>query len=54
MDTHGVLHNLHLFLDTVNAPPSAIAAIVDRVCKELGAVLIVMASHNKVREGWGG
>ena len=48
MDSKGVMHNVHLYLDTVNAPPSAIAITIDKVCKSVGAELIVMASSNKV------
>lgn len=52
MDDKGIMHNLHLYLDTENAPAKAVAKIVGDVSTAVGAELIVMAASNKVRCQW--
>lgn len=37
----------HLYLDTNNAPASAIATTVDKVATEIEAILVVLAAHDK-------
>ncbi|KXZ51197.1 hypothetical protein GPECTOR_13g684 [Gonium pectorale] len=57
MDSLGIPHNLHLFVDTDNAPASAVCATVFKVADELDATIVVMAAHSKGQEGghdpWG-
>lgn len=49
MNKRDIAHNLHLFLDTVNAPAKAIFDTVNGVCKQLNAEVLVMAANHKVR-----
>ena len=49
MDERGITHNLHLFVDTVNAPASAIFETVNSVCEQVDAAFLVMAANHRVR-----
>ncbi|GLC37171.1 hypothetical protein PLESTB_000987600 [Pleodorina starrii] len=57
MDAHGMPHNLHLFLDTDNAPASAVCDIIFKVAEQVDATILVLAAHGKGEEGgrdpWG-
>ncbi|EFJ41147.1 hypothetical protein VOLCADRAFT_98928 [Volvox carteri f. nagariensis] len=48
MDAYGMPHNLHLYLDTDNAPASAVCNIMFKVADEVDAVVLVLAAHGKV------
>ena len=49
LDAQGIVHNLHLFVDTENAPASAIFQSINGVCEKVTADVLVMAVNNKVR-----
>ncbi|KAG2443942.1 hypothetical protein HXX76_002281 [Chlamydomonas incerta] len=51
MDALGIPHNLHLFLDTDNAPASAVCETVFKVAEQVDAAMIVLAAHGKGEEG---
>jgi hypothetical protein len=49
LDALKIPHELHLYLDTDNAPASAIGETIQRVASDAKATIIVVAAHNKVR-----
>ncbi|KAG2439856.1 hypothetical protein HYH02_010488 [Chlamydomonas schloesseri] len=51
MDAMGIPHNLHLFLDTDNAPASAVCETLFKVADRVDAAMIVLAAHGKDEEG---
>ncbi|PNW73592.1 hypothetical protein CHLRE_13g565250v5 [Chlamydomonas reinhardtii] len=51
MDALGIPHNLHLFLDTDNAPASAVCETVFKVADQVDAAMVVLAAHGKGEEG---
>ncbi|GIL56848.1 hypothetical protein Vafri_12140 [Volvox africanus] len=57
MDSLGMPHNLHLFLDTDNAPASAVCTTIFKVAEQVDAAILVVAAHGKGHEGgrdpWG-
>ncbi|GFR43064.1 hypothetical protein Agub_g4071, partial [Astrephomene gubernaculifera] len=57
MDGYGMPHNLHLFLDTDNAPASAVCTTVFKVAEQVDAAVVVLAAHGRGQEGghdpWG-
>ena len=48
LDARKIPHSLSLFLDTDNAPASAVCASIFKVAEESEVCIIVMACHNKV------
>ena len=48
LDTAGVAHQTHLFLEGENAPAADVATIIDRVYKENQATILVASRSNKV------
>mmetsp|Transcript_14905 Transcript_14905/g.32317 ORF Transcript_14905/g.32317 Transcript_14905/m.32317 type:complete len:200 (+) Transcript_14905:76-675(+) len=51
LDSRKIQHSLHLFLDTDNAPASAVCASIFKVAEDINACMLVMACHNKAY-GW--
>ena len=49
MEALEVPYDVHLFVDTRNAPPDALGAMVLRVAKDLGASVIVTTTDCYVR-----
>jgi hypothetical protein len=49
MDAKRVPHNLHLFVDTENAPAQAVFKTVNKVCEDVSADVLVMAANHRVR-----
>lgn len=49
MDEQCIPHNLHLFIDTTNAPNSEVFKSISSVCERLHADVLVMAANKKVR-----
>ncbi len=47
LDVAKVPHELHLYLDTNNAPASAIGETIRRVAEDTKAAVVVIAAHNK-------
>lgn len=53
MDARGMAHQLHLYVDSKEAPASDVGAIIFKVAAETAACLVVLAAHNKAKEiGW--
>lgn len=53
MDACGIAHSLHLFVDSQDAPASAVCSVLFSVVKEVSAALTVIAAHNKASDsGW--
>lgn len=48
LDTAGLRHETHLFLEGENAPASDVAAVIKKVYEEVGADLMVASRSNKV------
>lgn len=48
MNERRIKHNLHLFVDTVNAPPKAIFSTINKICELVDAKVLVMAANSKV------
>jgi hypothetical protein len=48
MDERNIKHNLHLFVDTANAPPRAIFSSINKICEQVDAKVLVMAANSKV------
>lgn len=57
IEAAGLSHALHLFLDTDNAPASAVCDSMFKVAEQIDANLLVLAAHGKDYEGgrdpWG-
>lgn len=49
MDELRIHHNLHLFVDTTNAPNADVFDSINSVCKQLDAQILIMAARKKVR-----
>ena len=52
MDEQQIPHNLHLFVDTSNAPNSEIFKSISSVCDDVHADVLVLAAYKKVRILW--
>ena len=48
LDTAGVSHQTHLFLEGENAPADDVAAIIDKVYSEVSGAMLVASRSNKV------
>jgi nucleotide-binding universal stress UspA family protein len=48
LDARHIVHTLHLYMDTDNAPASAIGDTIIKIAEEASAELLVVASHNKI------
>ena len=46
LDSKGLAHDVHLSVETVDAPGSAIAAAIGKVAEEVGAALVVLGTNN--------
>ncbi|KAL0046702.1 hypothetical protein WJX82_007872 [Trebouxia sp. C0006] len=50
----GIPWELHLFADTVNSGAADIATIILKVAQKVDAVIVVLARHDKPKQGWFG
>ena len=46
LDSKGLAHDVHLSVETVDAPASAIAEAVGKVAEEVDAALVVLGTNN--------
>ncbi|KAG2498461.1 hypothetical protein HYH03_003715 [Edaphochlamys debaryana] len=57
LDAAGIPSTVHLFVDTDNAPASAVCETLFKVAEQVNAAIIILAAHSKVEEGaqdpWG-
>ena len=48
LEEAGVSHETHLFVEGENAPATDVAAVIQKVYKEVGADLLIASRSNKV------
>ena len=46
LDSKGLAHDVHLSVETVDAPGSAIAEAIGKVAEEVDAALVVLGTNN--------
>lgn len=54
LERAGIQWDLHLFADTVNTDASDIGTIIQKTAQKVQAVLVVLAHHDKVKQGYFG
>ncbi|KAK9903314.1 hypothetical protein WJX75_002616 [Coccomyxa subellipsoidea] len=47
LDARGIQHQTHLSVETVEAPPSAVAQIIFSAADSIGADMVIMGAHRK-------
>jgi hypothetical protein len=53
LDSKSLAHDVHLSVETVDAPAAAIAAAVAKVADEVEAALVVLGTNNALVRPWG-